>query len=87
MRKIKLTKDAVDGLLDNLLKRSPNNYGQYTEAVNEIVEAIKAGGDAAVFAFARFAVPRRLFRFGGNRSVKFRLLRFLTHICALPGCS
>ena len=34
MRKIKLTKDAVDGLLDNLLKRSPNNYGQYTEAVS-----------------------------------------------------
>ena len=41
MRKIKLTKDAVDGLLDNLLKRSPNNYGQYTDAVNEIVEAVK----------------------------------------------
>lgn len=53
MRKIKLTKDAVDGLLDNLLKRSPNNYGQYTEAVNEIVEAIKAGGDAAVFEYTK----------------------------------
>ena len=53
MRKIKLTKDAVDGLLDNLLKRSPTNYGQYTEAVNEIVEAIKAGGDAAVFEYTK----------------------------------
>ncbi len=53
MRKIKLTKDAVDGLLDNLLKRSPNNYGQYTEAVNEIVEGVKAGGDKAVFEYTK----------------------------------
>lgn len=53
MRKIKFTKDAVDGLLDNLLKRSPNNYGQYTDAVNEIVEAVKKGGDAAVFEYTK----------------------------------
>lgn len=53
MRKIKLTKDAADGLLDNLLKRSPNNYGKYTEAVNEIVEGVKAGGDAAIFEYTK----------------------------------
>ncbi len=53
MRKIKLTKDAVDGLLDNLLKRSPNNYGQYTETVNEIVEGVKSGGDKALFAYTK----------------------------------
>lgn len=53
MRKIKLTKDAVDGLLDNLLKRSPNNYGQYTETVNEIVESVKSGGDKALFAYTK----------------------------------
>lgn len=53
MRKIKLTKDAVDGLLDNLLKRSPNNYGQYTEAVNEIVEGVKSGRDKAVFEYTK----------------------------------
>lgn len=53
MRKIKLTKDAVDGLLDDLLKRSPNNYGQYTDAVNEIVETVKKGGDAAVFEYTK----------------------------------
>ena len=52
-----------------------------------VVAAVTFGGDTAVLAFARFAVPLRLFRFGGNRSVKFRLLRFLTHIYALPGCS
>lgn len=53
MRKIKLTRDAVDGLLDNLLKRSPNNYGQYTDTVNEIVETVKKGGDAAVFEYTK----------------------------------
>lgn len=53
MRKIKLTKDAVDGLLDNLLKRSPNNYGQYTETVNEIVETVKTGGDKALFSYTK----------------------------------
>lgn len=53
MRKIKLTKDAVDGLLDNLLKRSPNNYGQYTDTVNEIVETVKKDGDAAVFEYTK----------------------------------
>ena len=53
MRKIKLTKDAVDGLLDNLLKRSPNNYGQYTDAVNEIVGTVKKDVDAAVFEYTK----------------------------------
>ncbi len=53
MRKIKLTKDAVDGLLDNLLKRSPNNYGQYTETVDKIVEGVKSGGDKALFAYTK----------------------------------
>lgn len=53
MRKIKLTKDAADGLLDNLLKRSPNNYGQYTETVDKIVEGVKSGGDKALFAYTK----------------------------------
>ena len=51
MRKVRLTKDTVNGLLDNLLKRSPNNYGQYVDAVNEIVEAVRKDGDAAVFGY------------------------------------
>lgn len=53
MRKVKLTQDAVAGLLDNLLKRSPNNYGQYVDSVNEIVEAVRANGDAAVFEYTK----------------------------------
>ena len=53
MKKIKLTKDSIHGLLDNLLKRSPNNYGQYADAVNEIVEAVKKDRDQAVFAYTK----------------------------------
>ena len=53
MKKIKLTKDSIHGLLDTLLKRSPNNYGQYADAVNEIVEAVKKDRDQAVFAYTK----------------------------------
>ena len=53
MKKIKLTKDAIDGLLDNLLKRSPNNYGQYTETVDAIVERVKKDGDTALFHYTK----------------------------------
>ena len=53
MKKIKLNKDAIEGLLDNLLKRSPNNYGQYTEAVDAIVSHVKKDGDAAVFNYTK----------------------------------
>ena len=53
MKKIKLTKDAIEGLLDNLLKRSTNNYGQYTEAVDAIVSHVKKDGDAAVFNYTK----------------------------------
>ncbi|WP_418750141.1 histidinol dehydrogenase [Frisingicoccus sp.] len=53
MKKIKLTKDAIEGLLDNLLKRSPNNYGQYTETVDAIVSHVKKDGDAAVFNYTK----------------------------------
>lgn len=53
MRKVKLTKDAIKGLLDNLLKRSPNNYGQYVDVVNTIVEDVRSNGDAAVFSLTK----------------------------------
>ena len=53
MKKIKLTQDSIAGLLDNLLKRSPNNYGQYADAVNEVVEAVRAEGDSAVFSYTK----------------------------------
>ena len=53
MRKIKLTKDAVDGLLDNLLKRSPNNYGEFEGRVNAIIEEVRNNRDQAVFNYTK----------------------------------
>ena len=38
MRIINLSKESKQNLLNDLLKRSPNNYGQYEAAVSEIIE-------------------------------------------------
>jgi len=51
MRIVKLTKETKNNILDDLLKRSPNNYTQYEETVNEIVSAVKEKGDTAVFEY------------------------------------
>ena len=50
MRKVKLTKESTKDILETLLKRSPNNYGKYEDAVaNEIY---KVGGAQAIGALA-----------------------------------
>lgn len=46
-----MTKDTKKDLLNNLLKRSPNNYGQYEAAVAEIIGAVREKGDAALFSY------------------------------------
>lgn len=51
MRTVKLTKDTIDGILENMLKRSPNNYGDYEAAVTGIVDKVKAKGDEALFFY------------------------------------
>ncbi len=51
MRIIELTQETRQNLLNNLLKRSPNNYGQYEATVNEIIENVKTDGDKAVFDY------------------------------------
>ena len=53
MRKIKLTKESTKGILENLLKRSPNQYGSYETAVAEILERVKTEGDEALFSLTR----------------------------------
>ena len=45
MRKIKLTEESKNNILENLLKRSPNSYGQFESAVNEILENVKKNKD------------------------------------------
>lgn len=51
MRIQRLTKDAKENLLEDLLKRSPNNYGQYEQGVQEILAHVKAEKDQAVFEY------------------------------------
>ena len=41
MRIQKLNSDTKKNLLEDLLKRSPNNYGQYEASVKEILDKVK----------------------------------------------
>ena len=53
MRKVTLTKESTKGILENLLKRSPNQYGTFEASVAEILARVKNGGDAELFACTR----------------------------------
>lgn len=53
MRIVSLSNETKQSILDDLLKRSPNNYTQYEDTVNEIIENVKAKGDEAVFEYTR----------------------------------
>lgn len=48
MRIVRLNKETKQGILNDLLKRSPNNYSQYENTVNEIIEEVKKRGDRAL---------------------------------------
>ena len=49
MRIVKLDKDIKQNILNDLLKRSPNQYTQYEETVASIIKDVKSRGDEAVF--------------------------------------
>ena len=51
MKIVKLTKETKNDLLESLLKRSPNNYGQYESVVNEIIENVKENRNQALFDY------------------------------------
>lgn len=53
MKTVRLTAETKKDILDNLLKRSPNNYGQYESVVADIVANVREKGDAAVFDYTR----------------------------------
>ena len=53
MRKVKLTKESTKDILENLLKRSPNSYGEFEGRVNEIIENVRANRDAAIFDYTK----------------------------------
>lgn len=52
MRVCHVDKENIGNILENLLKRSPNQYGAYEAAVTEIVENVKNKGDEALFEYA-----------------------------------
>ena len=53
MRTIKLTDESKNNILENLLKRSPNSYGSFEDAVNEILDNVKKNKDAALFEYTK----------------------------------
>ncbi len=53
MRIVKLTNETKKNLLNDLLKRSPNNYTQYADTVQEIVDNIKENGNRALFEYTK----------------------------------
>ncbi len=53
MKITKVTKDAVDTLLDDLLKRSPNNYSGYADKVQAIIDDVRDRKDEALFEMTR----------------------------------
>ncbi|MCR5467965.1 MAG: histidinol dehydrogenase [Lachnospiraceae bacterium] len=53
MKVVKITTESKRNLQSELLKRSPNNYGEYEGRVNEIIENVKNNGDKAVFDYTK----------------------------------
>lgn len=53
MRTLKLTKETIQNILTDLLKRSPNNYTQYESSVNEIIANVRTNGDTAIFNYTK----------------------------------
>ncbi len=53
MRILHLDKDTRRSLLEELLKRSPDHYGQYEESVGRILKDVRLRKDAAVFDYTK----------------------------------
>lgn len=53
MRIVHLDQGSRGELLEQLLKRSPNQYGDYQNVVAEIVEQVRMEGDAALLEYTR----------------------------------
>lgn len=53
MKIVKLTQETKNNILENLLKRSPNSYGEYETTVNEIIENVRKNKDQALFEYTK----------------------------------
>lgn len=52
MRIVKLTKDTKQNLLENLLKRSTNDYSEYEKVVTDIITSVKERKEEAIFEYS-----------------------------------
>ena len=53
MRIIKLDESSKKNILNDLLKRSPNNYDNFADSVNAILANVKENGDKALFQYTK----------------------------------
>lgn len=51
MRIVNLTTETKNNILEDLLKRSPNSYGEYEAVVNEIINNVRVNKDKALFDY------------------------------------
>jgi len=53
MRILDLTPENQNNILENLLKRSPNSYGEFESRVNDIITAVRERRDDAIFEYTK----------------------------------
>lgn len=53
MRIQTLTPETTSNILETLLKRSPNSYGEFESRVADIIDTVRTGGDQAVFDYTK----------------------------------
>ena len=53
MKIVNLTEEGTRNLLENMLKRSPSQYGDYENKVKDILQNVKTRGDEAVFEYTK----------------------------------
>ena len=53
MRILKLTPETKNNILEDLLKRSPNSYGEFESRVAAIIDRVREEKDAAIFDYTR----------------------------------
>lgn len=51
MKILKLTEETQNNILENLLKRSPNSYGEFESRVNDIIQNVRERRDEAIFEY------------------------------------
>ena len=53
MRTVRLTKESVKDILSDLLRRNPDQYGEYEQTVLQIIDRVRKEGDRAVFELTK----------------------------------